>query len=47
MTYRLWVNLDRTMFVRMWDDGRVEVATREDSADLWGPPVDLEEENVA
>jgi hypothetical protein len=43
--YRLWVNQDRTVFVRLWDDGTMEVATRDDPGDTWGPPVELKEES--
>lgn len=46
MTYRLWVNEERTVMVRLWADGRVEVATREYSWHTWGPPVYLIEEPV-
>jgi hypothetical protein len=46
MTYRLWVNDARTILVRMWEDGTVEVATRETSAHTWGPPIWLTEETI-
>lgn len=46
MTYRLWVNPARTILVRMWEDGKIEVATRETPAHTWGPPVLLDEEKV-
>lgn len=36
--YRLWVNDERTVLVRQWDDGRVEVAMREEPDHVWGPP---------
>jgi hypothetical protein len=42
----LWVNEARTVLVRMWENGLVEVATREKSWDTWGPPVTLTEEKV-
>ena len=42
--YRLWINKERTVFVRLWKDGSMEVATREEPWDTWGPPVDLKEE---
>jgi hypothetical protein len=45
-TYRLWVNEDRTVLVRQWEDGTVEVATREHASHTWGPPVTLTEEKV-
>ena len=44
---RQWVNTDRTVLVRFWDeqekteDGlpvEMEVATRDDSDAVWGPP---------
>jgi hypothetical protein len=44
--YRLWVNEERTILVRMWDSGLVEVATREEPGWPWGPPVVLREEEV-
>lgn len=46
MTYRLWVNEARTVLVRMWANGIVEVATREHSSHTWGPPITLVEERV-
>jgi len=42
--YRLFVNEDRTVLVRMWNSGEVEVSTREDDRDVWGPPVTAKEE---
>ena len=45
-SYRLWVSEERTVLVRMWADGKVEVATRETSDHTWGPPVWLTEEKV-
>ncbi len=46
MSYRLWVNLERTVLVRLWDDGRVEVATRDSQEQTWNPPVECQEEKV-
>lgn len=46
MTYRLWVNEERTVMVRMWENGKVEVATREHPAETWSPPVPCFEEKV-
>jgi hypothetical protein len=49
--YRLWVNDERTVLVRMWEDGTVEVALRpqlefaQDSI-TWGPPIKLIEEKT-
>jgi hypothetical protein len=25
VTYRMWANTDRTVFVRLWDDGEMEI----------------------
>ena len=44
MNYRLWVSDDRTMLVRLWDDGTIEVCRRDDAHGIWGPPVALTEE---
>jgi hypothetical protein len=44
--YRLWVNADRTVLVRLWDDGTVEFCTRDDAYDIWGPPRQLMEEKI-
>ena len=44
LMYRLWVNDERTVLVRLWDDGTCETATRERLWDTWGPPVYLTEE---
>ena len=46
MTYALWVNQERTVFVRMWESGNVEVAMRESPWHTWGPPVYLTKESV-
>lgn len=48
--YRLFVNEDRTVMVRIWaaDDVTqqevMEVATREHRDAIWGPPVAVREE---
>ena len=42
--YRLFVNEDRTIFVRIWDSGEAEMATRVHPSHTWGPPVLLTEE---
>lgn len=44
--YRLFVNDERTILVRIWDDGSAEVATRESEGDIWGPPVLVREEST-
>ena len=46
MTYRLYVNVDSTVMVRMWSNGVVEVATRDHRGGIWGPPTPLVEEQV-
>ncbi len=43
-TDRLWVNTERTVLVRLWANGTVEVARRESPEHTWGPPVYLTEE---
>ena len=45
--YRLWVNAERTMLVRLWPSGKVEVATRETPEHTWGPPIYLDEDKTA
>ena len=46
MSYRLWVNKERTVLVRLWANGKVEVATRLTPEHTWGPPIFLAEENA-
>ncbi len=41
---RLWVNAERTVLVRLWASGQVEVATRDATWETWRPPVYLTEE---
>lgn len=43
--YRLLVNPERTVFVRSWPDGTMEVAFREDPSHTWGPPVLVRDES--
>ena len=43
---RQWVNQDRTVLVRQYDDGQMEVATRPEPAATWGPPVQVILESV-
>lgn len=42
--YRLYVNAKRTIYVRFWKTGKVEVAMRDDPGHIWGPPVPLRED---
>ena len=44
--YRLFVNADRTVLVRVWNSGTVEVARRDHPSHTWGPPVYLTEEDA-
>jgi hypothetical protein len=37
--YELLVNDERTVMVRIWKTGDVEVAMRDESGAIWGPPV--------
>jgi hypothetical protein len=46
-TYRLWINDERTVLVRLWvATEMLEVATRETPDHTWGPPVYLKPEEV-
>ncbi len=40
----LYVNEARTVLVRIWESGTVEVAFRPSPDETWGPPVYLERE---
>lgn len=44
MTYRLWVNEERTLLVRLWESGVMEVATRDEPDATWDPPTKCKEE---
>lgn len=44
MTYKIWVNDERTVMVRLWSNGEMEVALRDDPSHSWGPPICMEEE---
>jgi hypothetical protein len=44
--YELWVSAERTVLVRRWASGRVEVCTRPESGAIWGPPIVCEPEVV-
>lgn len=44
---KLWVNEDRTVLVREFEDGEdgtMEVATRPEAGAIWGPPVMVKKE---
>lgn len=42
--YTLYVNEERTVMVRIWWTGEMEVAVREAPSHTWGPPVLVKEE---
>jgi hypothetical protein len=41
--YRLFLDADHTILLRIWDTGEVELTTRPHTGAVWGPPVELEE----
>ena len=47
MSYALLINDERTVLVRMWENGTVEVATRPEQGAIWGPPIVVKPENQA
>ena len=42
--YTLYVNDTRTVLVRVWPSGTVEVCSRNETGDYWGPPIVLKED---
>ena len=45
--YRLWVNDERTVLLRIWNaTGIVEVALRDSPEHIWGPPIVLLREHT-
>ena len=44
MPYQLFVNAARTVLVRIWESGLVEVCFRADAGDVWGAPIRVTEE---
>jgi hypothetical protein len=40
----LWVNEERTVLVRWYQDNTMEVCTREEPGAIWGPPIKVEME---
>jgi hypothetical protein len=42
---KLWVNEDRTVLVREYEDGTMEVATRPEAGAIWGPPIKVKLES--
>ena len=45
LTHELYVNDERTVLARVWSNGTVEVATREETWHTWEPPVYLRRED--
>jgi hypothetical protein len=46
MSYQLWVNDERTVLVRLWASGELEVALRQEPDAIWGPPITVKPERV-
>ena len=46
MSYRLWTNEERTILVRIWAAGVIEVSVRASPDHVWGPPIRLREEEL-
>lgn len=46
MKYELWVNDERTVLVRRWENGHMEVCARPSADHTWGPPIDVKPEPV-
>lgn len=46
-TYRLYVNEERTVLVRIWPNGSVEASFRATSDHIWGPPIPLVDDSPA
>jgi hypothetical protein len=46
MTYKVWLNSDRTVLLTIWDNGEVEIAVRDRPGETWGPPIRMEEQTV-
>ena len=44
--HRLFVNAERTVLVRIWDSGAIEVALRDSADHVWGPPIRMVQEDV-
>ena len=42
--YKLFVNDDSTVLVRVWANGEVEVSFRSERAAIWGPPIRVVEQ---
>jgi hypothetical protein len=42
--YRVWVNDERTVLLRVWNSGEAEIAMRDKEAHSWGPPIRMVEE---
>jgi uncharacterized protein YfaT (DUF1175 family) len=42
LDYVIWLNPERTVMVRRWFAGGMEVALRDDPSHAWGPPITVE-----
>ncbi len=45
--YILFVNDERTVLLRIWTNGTMEVCRREDPYGIWGPPTIVKHEVAA
>jgi hypothetical protein len=46
LDYVIWLNPERTVMVRRWDSGEMEVTFRDDPSHVWGPPIRVEPEST-
>lgn len=46
MTSTVYVNTERTVMVRDWGNGNLEVASRKNTSEVWSPPVTVEKEHA-
>jgi len=44
---KIWTNEQRTILVRLWGNGALEIASRDSADDVWGPPFTLREDGRA
>jgi hypothetical protein len=44
MTYRLWVNDERTIRFELWENGEAIICIRETADDTWPAPITVIEE---
>jgi hypothetical protein len=41
VTYRIYINEDRTILVRVWADRTMTISMRESKKHIWGPEIPL------